>query len=143
MVQQRARLYRHWIPPIAWAALIFVGSTEVLSSGETGSLLEAGLTAILGHPLPPSQFAALHFAVRKAGHLIEYGILGWLLFRAIRGDRSGFNIRWALAAVVIAALYAASDEWHQSFVPSRTPSAWDVLIDTTGATLAQVLFFRT
>lgn len=143
MVQQRARLYLYWIPPAVWAALIFIGSTDVLSAGETGSLLEATLNAILGHPLPASQFAALHFAVRKAGHLIEYAILGWLLFRAIRGNRSGFNIRWALAAIIVATLYAASDEWHQSFVPSRTPSAWDVLIDTTGATLAQVLFFRT
>ena len=143
MVQQRARLYLYWIPPIVWAAAIFAASTELLSSDQTGRLLAAGVNAVFGHPLSSPQFAALHFAVRKAGHLTEYFIFGWLLFRAIRGDRQGFDIRWALAAIVIAALYAASDEWHQSFVPLRTPSAWDVLIDTTGATLAQVLFFRT
>src|SRR6266550_3407816 len=116
MVQQRARLYLHWIPPIVWAAVIFAASTELLASDATGRLLAAAVNAILGHPLPPSQFAALHFAVRKAGHLIEYFILSWLLFRAIRGDRTGWNVRWALAAIVTAALYAASDEWHQSFV---------------------------
>src|SRR2546421_11509453 len=99
MVQQRARLYLYWIPPALWGAVIYVGSTEALSSGETASLLEASLNAILGHPLPASQFAALHFAIRKAAHLIEYGILGWLLFRAIRGDRTGFSPRWALAAI--------------------------------------------
>src|ERR1043166_5765562 len=118
MVQQRTRLYRYWLPPTVWAALIFAGSTDVLSSGQTGSLLETVFNAILGHPLPPSQFAALHFAVRKAGHLFEYFVLGWLLFRAIRAGRPGWDIRWAVGAIVIAALYAASDEWHQSFLPS-------------------------
>ena len=80
--------------------------------------------------------------VRKAGHVAEYGILAALLFRAFRGERAGWSARWSLAAVVLAALIGASDEWHQSFVPSRTASAWDALIDTIGATVAQVLFFR-
>lgn len=141
MVYQRTGLYRYWIPPIVWAALIFVGSTDLLSSLQTSSWLASILNAIVGHPLPRPEFDTLHFAIRKAGHVIEYFILGWLLFRAIRADRAGWSWRWALAAIAVAALYAASDEWHQSFVPSRTPSVWDVLIDTIGASLAQVLFF--
>jgi VanZ family protein len=142
MVQQRTRLYRYWVPPIVWAALIFAGSTHVLSGAQTGSWLAWVVHAVIGHPLPATEFDSLHFAVRKAGHLIEYFILGLLLFRALRADRSGWTWSWAVAAIAIAALYAASDEWHQSFVPSRTPSVWDVLIDTAGASLAQVLFFR-
>lgn len=100
------------------------------------------LHAILPASVTPSLFETIHFAVRKASHIIEYGILGWLLFRAIRGERKGWSWRWALAAIAIAAVYAMTDEWHQSFVPSRTASAVDVMIDTIGATVAQVLFFR-
>ena len=143
MVQRRARLYRYWLPAIVWAALIFAGSTDLLAASHTGGWLEAIVAAVLRHPASPEQFDRLHFAVRKAGHLLEYAILGSLLFRAIREDRPGWKLRWALGAIAIAALYAASDEWHQSFVPTRTASVWDVVIDTTGATLAQVLFFRT
>jgi len=62
-----------------------------------------------------------------------------LLFRAVRRERVGWNWRWAAAAIAIAACVAASDEWHQSFVPSRTASVVDVGIDTAGATVAQVV----
>jgi VanZ family protein len=118
--------------------VIFAGSTVSLSAENTGEWL----SAILPAGISPSTLQMIHFAVRKAAHLLEYAILGVLLFRAIRGDRTGWTWRWALSAVVIATLYAVTDEWHQSFVPTRTPSGWDVLIDTSGATLAQVLFFR-
>ena len=133
---------RFWLPPIVWIAVIFVASTDYFSSANTAVWLAATLEAIIHHPLPPSQFEAIHFILRKAGHLTEYAILGALLFRAFRGERSGWSGRWSLAAVVLAALIGASDEWHQSFVASRTASAWDALIDTIGAAIAQVLFFR-
>jgi len=142
MVLRRARLYRYWTPPILWAAVIFAASSDALAAPNTAPILATFLNAVLAHGLTPSQFEIVHYLVRKAGHLGEYAIFGALIFRAIRADRDGWNWRWALAAIVLAALYAASDEWHQSFEPSRTASVWDVLIDTTGATLAQVLFFR-
>ena len=109
-----------------------------MSADTTGHWLHALLPA----SIPEAQFETIHFAIRKASHLIEYAIFGALLFRAIRAGRAGWSWRWALAAIAIAALYAMTDEWHQSFVPSRTPSGWDVLIDAIGATLGQVLFFR-
>ena len=67
MVQQRARLYSYWLPPIFWAAAIFAGSTDVLSANNTGTWLAFLVNVILGHPLPPPQFEALHYAVRKGG----------------------------------------------------------------------------
>ncbi len=133
---------RFWLPPILWAGVIFAASSDVLSSAHSGSWLATLINAIIGHPLPPSQFDAVHFALRKAGHLSEYGILGALLFRAFRAERSGWNLRWAVAAIALAAAVGSLDEWHQMFVPSRTASAWDTLVDTAGAALAQVLFFR-
>ena len=141
-MQRRARLYRYWLPPVVWAAAIFVASTSALSAENTGAALAAVINVVVGHPLPTSQFNVIHFLVRKAGHLTEYAILSALLFRAFRGEQRGWQLRWALYAIAFAALYAATDEFHQSFVPGRTPSVWDVLIDTAGASIAQVLFFR-
>ena len=119
--------------------MIFFASTDLFSAAHTGSILEQILTAILGHPLSRERFDLLHFLIRKTAHLTEYAILGALLFRAVRRERAGWRLRWAVAAVAIAACVAASDEWHQSFVPTRTPSVIDVGIDTAGAATAQIL----
>ena len=80
----------------------------------------------------------MHAIIRKTAHLTEYFILGVLLHRALRGDERGWKLRWALWAIAIAAAYASLDEFHQSFVPSRTASPWDALIDTIGASAAQI-----
>jgi len=74
--------------------------------------------------------------VSKLAHLIEYAILGWLIQRA-RGDRCAWWQSW-----LIAVIYAATDEFHQSFVPGRGPSALDVMIDAAGATVGLTLAVR-
>jgi VanZ family protein len=74
--------------------------------------------------------------VRKCAHLAEYALLAVLLWRALRKPRRGRARPWrwseAGAALALTALYAASDEVHQLFVPSRGASVWDVLLDTLG-----------
>jgi VanZ family protein len=75
--------------------------------------------------------------VRKCAHLTEYAVLALLLWRVLRRPAEP-NVpawRWSHAglALALAALYAATDEIHQTFVPSRQGSVWDVLLDTTGA----------
>ena len=69
---------------------------------------------------------------------MEYFILGVLLFRAFRGDRQGWMLRWTVTALLIAAIFSMLDEFHQSFVPSRTASPWDSLLDTFAAAVAQI-----
>jgi VanZ family protein len=76
--------------------------------------------------------------VRKAAHLTVYATLSALWFRARRGPRAGWQPSWALLGLLVSMLVAISDEVHQSFVPSRTGTPWDVLLDTFGALLAQV-----
>jgi hypothetical protein len=73
----------------------------------------------------------------KSGHGIGYGILGALLLRALSGGRLQ-SVTWprVAAALVLATLYGISDEFHQSFVPGRSPDAMDVLADSIGAALA-------
>jgi VanZ family protein len=102
----RDRLAR-WLPPLALMALIFAFSAQPsLSSGLSFDLV-----------------------LRKAAHMAEYGLLWWLLWRAL-----GF--RHPAAAVAVALVYAASDELHQHFVPGRHASPWDWAIDAAGIGLA-------
>src|SRR4051794_31700408 len=70
----------------------------------------------------------------KSGHGIGYGILGAVLLRALAGGRLR-GVTWgkAAAALLLATLYGVSDEFHQSFVPGRSPDPYDVLADSIGA----------
>ena len=81
----------------------------------------------------------MHIGIRKMAHVTEFGLFSITVFHGIRGGRSGWRFRWALATLVIAVTYAGLDEWHQSFVPLREARARDVAIDALGAMLAQVL----
>lgn len=76
----------------------------------------------------------------KSGHGIGYAILGALLLRALAGGRlRGITWQRAAAALLLATLYGVSDEFHQSFVPGRSPDRLDVLADSIGAAAAVVL----
>jgi VanZ family protein len=81
----------------------------------------------------------MNFTVRKLGHLTEYGVFGVLAFRAFRGERRGWSMRWAMAALASALLVASIDEWHQTLVPGRTGAITDVLLDVSAAAIAQFL----
>ncbi len=129
--------FRYWLPLLAWTAVIFMASTDVFSAQHTGSVIQTIIVAIIGHPLPLEDFDPVHFLIRKLAHLTEYAILGALAFRAVRAEERGWSTRWAMIAIMISLLIATSDEFHQSFVPSRTPSPVDVAIDTVGAAIAQ------
>jgi len=77
------------------------------------------------------------FALRKCAHLTEYAILAALVWMALPGPKNPDQPRWdwriARQALVVSALYAATDELHQVFVPTRQGSIWDVVLDTAGA----------
>ena len=121
---------------VVWAAAIFTFSTDTFSSEHTQGII----IGILRLPFPhaaESTLLLLHDIIRKCGHVVEYFVFGVLLFRAIRMPAEGWQWRWAFLAILIAALYASSDEIHQIFVPSRGASFWDALLDTGGASVAQ------
>jgi VanZ family protein len=91
-----------------------------------------------------AHFEHWHFFIRKGGHVFGYGLLCILLFRAFREtlpavNRAGWTLRWASLAVLGTAVVAGLDEWHQSYIPSRTGTPKDVLLDTCAAIAAQVL----
>lgn len=131
--------YKPWVPVVAWMGFIFWMSTDFGSASHTSQVLEP-LVYWIKPDATPDQFDFVHFCVRKAAHLSEYAVLGLLVLRAVRLSvfRSERTWSWRVAglALLICSAYAASDEFHQTFNASRTPSPIDVLIDTCGAGLA-------
>ena len=119
-------------------AVIFIGSTDLLSSDRTSRVLRP-LLRWLKPDISEETVRRIQLVVRKCGHLTEYAILAVLLERAIRrqqivgsGPRNPSLAGWTL---VWTTLYAASDEAHQAMVATRFGSAWDVGIDALGAAL--------
>ena len=131
-----ARWLKSWLPLILWMGLIFLGSTDHGSAAHTMGFVEPFLRWLMPR-LSDASIDRIHFLIRKCAHITEYAILGGLALRAIAANRPGgfAGNRWRIAgaALVVAALYAASDEYHQSFVPSRGASVEDVCIDACGA----------
>lgn len=121
---------------VIWAGVIFAFSTDTFSGEHTQTVVINILQALLPHA-PEHTLLTLHDFIRKCAHFGNYFVFGLLLFRAIRVPEKGWALRWAFLAVLIAALYASSDEIHQIFVPSRGASIWDALLDTSAATVAQ------
>jgi VanZ family protein len=123
-----------WVPVVVWAAFISWFSTDAFSARSTNSYIDPVLRWIFGD-LTPAGFRLAHNVVRKSAHLIEYAILGALACRAQAPPHTRMPRSLALRTLAACAAYALLDEAHQSFVPSRTGSIVDVLVDTTGATI--------
>jgi len=130
---------RWWWPALVWAACSVAFSTDVLSTEHTSRIIIPILHWLFPQ-LAARKLEMLHHYMRKAAHLFEFFVLSLLLVRGIRGERRGWKVSWAVTAVAIAAGWAALDELHQAFVPSRGASMRDVLIDVTGAVLAQFFY---
>lgn len=125
-------------------ALIFSASTDTLSSNQTSRFLRPFLLW-LKPDLSETAVSEIQAMVRKGGHVTEYAVLAVLLWRALSPRPSLWSAPWnpgaAGWAVVICAIYAASDEFHQSFYPSREASVRDVALDTGGAIFALAILW--
>jgi VanZ family protein len=122
-------------------AIIFAGSTDLMSAEHTSRIIVPLLHWFVPN-MSPLTVVRVEFFLRKAAHVSEYAVLAVLLYRAF--VHTVFQSRRALSAGIVllsCAAYAASDEFHQSFVPSRTASLRDVMIDVFGATLAVLLYW--
>jgi VanZ family protein len=131
------RRLRAWLAVVAWAALISFFSTGWFSGEHTSGVLLPILRAMLPGATP-EQLLAVHALIRKGAHVFEYTVLGALLVRALREE--GLRGPALLAAAVgLGVAYAALDELHQVFVPSRTPSPHDVVVDAMGVVTGVIL----
>jgi VanZ family protein len=130
------RFLKYWLPVLVWMSLIFGFSTDVGSSRHTSRIIGPVLRWIIPD-ISDEVIDKVQLVVRKGGHLTEYAILAVLAWRALRqpqkGDSRPWNSRHAFGALLIATLFAITDEWHQSTVPSRQGQVSDVILDTLGA----------
>lgn len=125
----------HWLPPVVWMAVMFTLSSDFGSATETGTFLFPLLRWLLPWATADA-LDTIHLLLRKSGHVTEYAILAGLWYRAFRRGRGATAAASAALALAISVGWAALDEWHQSFVPSRTASAADVVLDGASAAVA-------
>ncbi|MDA8211200.1 MAG: VanZ family protein [Clostridia bacterium] len=108
--------YLYWVPVVFYMGVIFYFSSK------TGGQVA----------LPTPDYVA---------HGTEYFGLSWLVRWAWSGSRAGRPEQGCRVAILFCFIYGISDEFHQSFVPGRTPDAVDLLADTAGAALAQAVWY--
>ncbi len=129
------RIWRYG-PALVWIAVISTLSTDAFSSDNTGAVI---IPAV--HWLFPglSQDAVdnIHAGIRKAAHVTEFAILALLVARAfLTSSRYWLWRHWFVLTLLVVFAMGLADEYHQSFVSSRTASIIDSLIDASGGLLA-------
>ena len=138
-MRTRSRISRYG-PLILWLILISLASTSEFSALNTSRIVRP-LLLWLFPGISEERLQLAHLLIRKAAHLTEYAVLGWLAARAfVTSSRNLLQQHWFLASLFLIMLQAAMDEYHQSFVATRTGSAYDSLIDITGGLFALIMF---
>jgi VanZ family protein len=142
-----------WLPVVLAAIVIAIESTDTFSAGHTSRFLGPLLRHLFG-PLQQGTLEEINHYLRKTGHFCGYGTVcltflrAWLLSFGQLTDLSRKAWRWrsVIAAVASTAVIASADEIHQTFIPSRTGTLHDMLLDTLGGTvscgLVWVFFWR-
>ena len=124
-----------WLPTLIWLSALFVLSSSLFSATNTSKVI----VPILRFFLPSASWATiflLHGLIRKAAHFTNYGVLFWMLIRGPMAGRPYF-------ALLLCVCYAFFDEGHQILVPGRTPSLYDVALDSSGALFSRFLHAAT
>ena len=124
--------------------LIVMESSDTFSAEHTSRFLYPLFHFLFHLDLP--HFNVFHHYIRKTGHVVGYFMLSLFLFGSWRATLrwpSGprWTPRWAGIAFLMAAFVASLDEWHQSYLPSRTGTWKDVVLDGSAALTAQVVIF--
>ena len=132
MAQTKKLSKSHLLLPLLWMVVIFMLSHQPasVSSGQSGVFVEQ-----LHYIAPSIDQQLLTFLVRKGAHIFAYFVLGILMFNALwRVDLSKFKFnRPAVLSIIVCALYAASDEFHQLFIIGRSGELRDIMIDSCAA----------
>jgi VanZ family protein len=132
------RLLRYG-PVVIWAAAIFIFSSGLFSGSNTSTFVRPLVQWVFPN-ISEAGLALVHGLIRKAGHFVEYAILALLFARAFRTSTRDFlGSHWFAVSLTFVAVYALTDEFHQSFVSSRTASIYDCLIDTAGGLVALII----
>lgn len=154
----RSIVLRNWWPVALWLLVIRLESTSYASSDNTFNLLYRCLYFAFGRLVDVRTVHELDHILRKSGHFVGYAVLSGLTFLALSHTyrdrlqpvlkrrwgvylRDRWQFSWALAAVLLTVVTASFDEINQTFIPSRTGRWQDVVIDTSGALVLQILIY--
>ena len=136
----RRRLWRYG-PLVFWMGFIFFASTGQLSASNTSRFIRP-LLLWLFPDISAEGLIFGHFIMRKMAHFVEYAVLALLAARAfLSSSHDALRRQWLFSSFALVAIYALFDEFHQSFVATRTGSIYDSLIDMAGGATALVLLF--
>lgn len=148
-ITEHKRRYLWLAAAVIWMALIFHFSNQkaVKSSEISGSLtyriakgIDQAFCLDFDEDTLKQYAQALEHPVRKAAHMTEYAVLAWI-FLGNCMQYPYFRRKCYIWAGMLAALYAATDEFHQLFIEGRSGELKDVAIDSTGALLGLLLAF--
>jgi VanZ family protein len=130
-----------WLPVLMGILIIAFESTEALGANHTSDPLRRLWEALFG-AVTAARWDEIHHMIRKCGHFFAYGFIGlaWLRAWWMTLPKSHFFTDAALA-LFGTALIASCDEIHQTSLPNRTGSAWDVLIDCSGALVLELIVY--
>lgn len=110
-----AKKIYYWLPTLAWMGLIYYLSSY--------------------HAITASVVSWQDFTIKKSAHVIIYFVFAVWVYRSLKFTTPLTKTKLIFWTIVFVAVYAASDEIHQSFVPTRNPALRDVLIDVIGASV--------
>lgn len=132
---------RAWLPVAIGVGVIVLESTTFFGANHTSGPLRWIYQSIFG-AVSDTEWAVIHFYTRKSGHFLGYGLLAlaWLRAWWLTLPKSVF-VTDALLALLGTTMTASADELHQTFLPGRTGTPWDVLIDCSGAITLQLLVY--
>jgi VanZ family protein len=136
-ISSTTRITHYWIPVLVMLMIQYTFSTNSFSSDETSRFVVPLLKVLLRNPTA-EQLMFWHHVVRKAAHVTEYCILGLLVYRAFKVDITK-PLKLGILTLIFVAVAATLDEFHQSFVPSRGSSVFDVGWDCIGGLIAIML----
>ena len=130
-----------WLPVAVGIGVILMESTVWFGSNHTSGPLRWLWETLFG-PVTNARWGGIHHLIRKSGHFFGYGAIGlaWLRAWWMTLPRSSF-LPDAFLALLGTALVASCDEWHQCFLPNRTGTPWDVLLDCCGAIALQSVVY--
>jgi VanZ family protein len=133
------RFLSRYLPLVAWLVFISYASSASFNASNTSRII-GPLVLWLFPNTSMATLATVHFITRKVAHFTEYAILGFLAARAFRtSPRPTISRRWFVISAALIIVYALIDEYHQSFVPSRTASVFDSFIDMAGGLTALIV----
>jgi VanZ family protein len=130
-----------WLPVVIGVGVILLESSELFGANHTSGPLRLIWEAIFG-PVTNVRWNMIHFMIRKSGHFFGYGFIGvaWLRAWWMTLPQSHF-LEDTFLALLGTSLVASLDELHQSYLPNRTGSPWDVMLDCMGALTLQLIVY--